>query len=333
MKKIATSILILFALALIADAKVGTKRFTPTVQIASGIALNSILNNYYTGTGGWGTYDDLWRDPADGPHPSLAYGDFLMHTGTKWARKVSSATTGHVLQIGDDPGIIGVGTDNIFWGLINEASFSLSDVTTMNVSSTRHGFAPKYPNNTTTFLRGDGTYEVPPGTGLVRSGAVSADQITVWVDGNTVKGATGASIDSATGQIIANDLNIANNVVVGGSLQVGGTAIDEIRTGLVTFNMSAFNVNDSIGGISGTNPKQLTISGGGLTGVDVGDPVVIGLPHSIMGSGGDSKSIKWDAWVSAANTVVIQAYLLPEGSGAYDPPEGAFRVTVFHYAP
>ncbi len=38
---------------------------------------------------------------------------------------------------------------------------ALTDIVTNNVSATAHGFAPKFPNNTTTFLRGDGTYAAP----------------------------------------------------------------------------------------------------------------------------------------------------------------------------
>jgi len=44
---------------------------------------------------------------------------------------------------------------------IVEGDLSLTDITTNNVSSSKHGFAPKFPNNTTTFLRGDGTYAAP----------------------------------------------------------------------------------------------------------------------------------------------------------------------------
>jgi len=47
-----------------------------------------------------------------------------------------------------------------------EAGLSLTDITTNDVSATKHGFAPKFPNNTTTFLRGDGTYAAPTGSGV-----------------------------------------------------------------------------------------------------------------------------------------------------------------------
>jgi len=46
-----------------------------------------------------------------------------------------------------------------------EGDLSLSDVTTGDVSTSRHGFCPKAPNDTTKFLRGDGTWAVPPAGG------------------------------------------------------------------------------------------------------------------------------------------------------------------------
>lgn len=44
---------------------------------------------------------------------------------------------------------------------ITETMLSTSDITTLNVSTTKHGFVPKAPNDTTKFLRGDGTWEAP----------------------------------------------------------------------------------------------------------------------------------------------------------------------------
>ena len=44
---------------------------------------------------------------------------------------------------------------------ITEDALSLSDVTTGNVTKDKHGFAPKAPDDTTKYLRGDGTWVVP----------------------------------------------------------------------------------------------------------------------------------------------------------------------------
>jgi hypothetical protein len=46
-----------------------------------------------------------------------------------------------------------------------ESDISLSDVTTGDISTAKHGFCPKAPNDTTKFLRGDGAWAVPPAGG------------------------------------------------------------------------------------------------------------------------------------------------------------------------
>lgn len=48
---------------------------------------------------------------------------------------------------------------------ISDATISLTDITTNNVSITKHGFAPKAPNDATKYLDGTGAYSVPAGTG------------------------------------------------------------------------------------------------------------------------------------------------------------------------
>lgn len=47
-----------------------------------------------------------------------------------------------------------------------DANLSTSDITTNDVSTTKHGFAPKAPNDATKYLDGSGAYSVPAGTGF-----------------------------------------------------------------------------------------------------------------------------------------------------------------------
>lgn len=56
-------------------------------------------------------------------------------------------------------------------GAVSESKITLSDTTTLDVDITRHGLAPKAPNDTAKFLRGDGTWAVPPDTGEANTGA------------------------------------------------------------------------------------------------------------------------------------------------------------------
>ncbi len=50
------------------------------------------------------------------------------------------------------------------FGAVVEADFGFTDITTANVSTTKHGLAPKLPNNATEYLDGTGAYTVPSGS-------------------------------------------------------------------------------------------------------------------------------------------------------------------------
>ena len=69
---------------------------------------------------------------------------------------------------------------------IAEGALSLSDVTTGDLSTARHGFAPKAPNDTAKFLRGDGAWAVPAGGGgLGYVLQVGTNNMTTFGDGAT----------------------------------------------------------------------------------------------------------------------------------------------------
>jgi hypothetical protein len=53
------------------------------------------------------------------------------------------------------------GNPSIDVGTLTESALTLADNTTNDVSTTKHGFTPKAPNDTTKFLRGDGTWATP----------------------------------------------------------------------------------------------------------------------------------------------------------------------------
>lgn len=65
---------------------------------------------------------------------------------------------------------------------ITEGMQLLSDVTTQNVSTAQHGYAPKLPNDATKYLDGTGHYTVPAGGG--GGGGGSSFTLTPPVDGD-----------------------------------------------------------------------------------------------------------------------------------------------------
>lgn len=84
---------------------------------------------------------------------------------------------------------------NLTCSAVTDAQLSTSDITTNNVSTSKHGFAPKLPNDATKYLDGTGAYSVPAGGGgsgaltLVEHKTVTSNSTTVTfstgIDGNT----------------------------------------------------------------------------------------------------------------------------------------------------
>jgi hypothetical protein len=65
-------------------------------------------------------------------------------------------------------------TATIGAGKVLESMFGFTDITTANVSTTRHGLTPKLPNDATLFLNGTGGWSAPGGGGGGGSGTVNS---------------------------------------------------------------------------------------------------------------------------------------------------------------
>lgn len=102
-------------------------------------------------------------------------GDIIYRGTAVWKRLVGNTTTTRkfLRQVGD-----GANSAAPAWDQVTDADLSTSDVTTNNVTSTKHGFAPKSPSDTTKFLRGDATptWAVPPsGSNALLDGSAHTD--------------------------------------------------------------------------------------------------------------------------------------------------------------
>lgn len=104
---------------------------TPTLGVATATSINKVAITA-PATGSTLTIDDGFTLHATGNVTALSGS----HTGT------SSGT-----NTGDQT--------------ISDATITTTDITTNNVSTSKHGFAPKAPNDATKFLDGTGAYSVP----------------------------------------------------------------------------------------------------------------------------------------------------------------------------
>ncbi len=155
---------------------------------------------------------------------SLASAHLFVGNGSNIA--TDTAVTGDVT-------ISNVGVTTIGAGKVTEAMQVLADNTTQDVSTTKHGYAPKAPNDATVFLNGQGAYTspsasaggalslinsaTPTGTGVVTFSSIPATfkHLLVVASGRSTAGSspgvniqltfnndTGANYDYETVQIV-----------------------------------------------------------------------------------------------------------------------------------
>ncbi|MBK9246768.1 MAG: hypothetical protein IPM69_01310 [Ignavibacteria bacterium] len=170
--------------------------------------------------------------------------------------------------------------------VISDATISTTDITTNNVSTVKHGFAPKLPGNTTTFLRGDGTYAVPSGGG--GSGTVTSVSVT------TANGFGGSVVTATTTPAITVTTSV-NGIAKG-----NGTALSAATSG-----------TDYSAGTSalGTGILKSTTGTGALTIAVAGD-----FPTLNQNTSGNAATVTTNANLTGPVTSVGNATSIANGA-------------------
>lgn len=109
----------------------------------------------------------------------------------KWAQQA---------QMNADTGVVGPGDATKFlngatvpaFAFVKDSDLSLTDVTANNVSTAKHGFTPKLPDDATKFLDGEGNFTVPAG----------GDASTYYAGLNTVSASVSTFSFATKGNII-----------------------------------------------------------------------------------------------------------------------------------
>ena len=141
--------------------------------------LSNVATEYLNGTGAWSTPPDTDTDTfltvyIDGV-PESALAPILNFNSSFFTLTEAPADT-FAIVIADDAvtysKMQNVVADNVFLGNNSGAGAIVDELTGTEATAmldlftdTLKGLAPAYPNNTTDFLRGDGTWAVPPGGG------------------------------------------------------------------------------------------------------------------------------------------------------------------------
>lgn len=201
--------------------------YTANYTLANSIAAQS--GGIFTITGKLASTDQLYigalsSDPGTTQNGAMYYntstGKMKVREAGAWVNVISSAGTAVVTSVGlsmpagftvsntpiTSSGVINVtttlngflkgnGSDFTAVSSIVEGDLGLTDITTNNATTLRHGFLPKLSGSTSQFLRGDGTFATPAGAGDVSSA------VAVTLSGRLVvmSGTTGKLITEATG--------------------------------------------------------------------------------------------------------------------------------------
>jgi hypothetical protein len=129
-----------------------------------------------------------------------------------------------------------------------DANLSTSDVTTNNVSITKHGFAPKAPNDATKYLDGTGAYSVPAGAGGgVTSITGTANQITA----SASTGAVTLSLPITVTGVNTFNAASATNLVLNGGSSGASLTLGQGSSGVATVASTAgkpIHLTDNVNG-------------------------------------------------------------------------------------
>jgi len=162
---------------------------------------------------------------------NLGLGSLATQSGTFSGTSSGTNTGDQTITLTGD--VTGSGTGSfaatIAAGAVTESKQTLSDVTTLNVSTTKHGYAPKLPNDATKYLDGTGAYSVPSGAGSVTNVSNTDGSITV---------ATGTTTPVVS-------ITQAKRGYTGGSWNIGFTYTASAGVGTVTLTDAAGNTLSS----------------------------------------------------------------------------------------
>jgi hypothetical protein len=197
---------------------------TPVLGVATATSVNKNVFTTPATSATWTLVDGktltcsntLTFTGTDGSSVAFGAGGTVTYTANKLS--VFAATSSAELA-----GVISDETGSGALVFATDPTFTLTDVTTNNVSATAHGWAPKFPNNTTTFLRGDGTYAVPAATGV-------GDHEVVVTTGNGY-GSTNTTIRRFTTTLssVGTAITYADSAANGASFTINETGIYAIR--------------------------------------------------------------------------------------------------------
>lgn len=297
---------------------------------------------------------------ADGSRPltgSWTVGAFNFISDTVTGIKIATATnqklgffnstpivqpTGSIITALNNLGLIGSST-------LNGSELTITDVTTNNVSTSAHGFAPKAPNDATKYLDGTGVYSVPGGSAGNLTGAITSVGLATSLGSfSSANLATALTDETGTGVSVFNDspsftTQIISPIVAGSSSSAGTLLVQSTTSatkgvttynasqhlfqlaGVTRLNISSAGITQTQPALSGTTGVAWTLTAGAHTGISASSEnkdVFYNITRSVQWATGGTISLQrfidigQPTITSAGSTTLTDVFNLYVGAGA-----------------
>lgn len=203
-----------------------------------------------------------------------------------------------------------------------EANLSITNITTNNVSISKHGFAPILPNDATKYLDGTGAYSVPVGSAGNLTGVItSVGLVTSLGSFSSSNLATALTDETGTGVSVFSDSPIFTtqiiSPVVAGSSSSAGTLLVQSTTS-ATKGVTTYNASQHLLQISGVT--RLNITAGGISQTQAALSGTTGIAwlltagtHTSVSANSENKDVflnigRTVQWITGG-TVVLQRFI------------------------
>lgn len=179
---------------------------------------------------------------------------------------------------------------------ISDATITTTDITTNNVSTSKHGFVPKAPNDAAKFLDGTGAFSVPTGVGGITSLVYYTSTQTITIPAGATKawirlvggggGSSGTGVGSGAGYLekylsgLTPGGTLALTIGAAGTTGNGGDSVLASGTQSITTLTATKGVGGSSGNKAGGIPTNGDININGGDGVIV---LIACVPGHIVG--------------------------------------------------
>lgn len=190
-------------------------------------------------------------------------------------------------------------TTTIGAGKVTEAMQVLADNTTQDVSTSKHGYAPKLPNDATKYLDGTGAYSVPSGGG---SGG--------WTDGGTNVYNTTTTDNVGIGTTIP-----SSNLMIRGSTVNGLKVVNSASSGSSAGAGIQAHSDDNAAVVQGDRLGFYTFGGSADTGDTINNGAAItGFADGTFSSTSAPTEIRFETAPSGSTTRSARMYVKSDGN-------------------